>query len=69
MKAASVAFAVAAIAAAGLLAPAHAQERMVPLAVSGEWASMAHHPSMIERPDVCITMNRAYPVITHTHYI
>jgi hypothetical protein len=57
MKAASVAFAVVAIAAAGLLAPAHAQERMVPLAINGDWGTLAHQAGLLSRPDMCLTGN------------
>jgi hypothetical protein len=34
-----------------------ADEQMVPLAVSGDWMTMAHRESMIARPDVCVVLN------------
>jgi hypothetical protein len=36
---------------------ARADEQMMPLAISGEWAAMAHKPSMTQPPDVCVAMN------------
>jgi hypothetical protein len=36
---------------------AKADEQMMPLAISGEWAAVAHHASMTEPPDVCLVMN------------
>lgn len=34
-----------------------ADEGMVPLAESGDWIAMAHHPSEIAPPDVCIAFD------------
>jgi hypothetical protein len=36
---------------------AQADERMVPLAVSGDWIAMAHHTSMTAAADMCLVIN------------
>lgn len=36
---------------------AAADEQMVPLAQSGDWAAIAHRPSMTAVPDVCVAIN------------
>jgi hypothetical protein len=38
---------------------AHADEGIIPLAESGDWAALAHHTSMTAPPDVCLAMNAA----------
>jgi hypothetical protein len=44
-----------------LSASAYADERMVPLAQSGDWIAVAHHESLTARPDMCIAMNATTP--------
>ena len=39
--------------------PSIADEQMTPLAVSGTWIAMAHKPSMIAPPDVCLAVDSA----------
>ena len=36
---------------------ARAEEQMVPLVVSGEWATLAHRPSMLAPPDTCLVVS------------
>jgi len=42
-----------------LFAPgvARADERLVPLAISGDWVALAHQTSITARPDVCLVSN------------
>jgi hypothetical protein len=39
--------------------PAMADEQMRPLAMAGTWIAMAHQPSMIAPPDVCLALDAA----------
>ena len=41
----------------GTVATAAADEEIIPLAESGDWAAAAHHTSMTAPPDVCVAMN------------
>lgn len=43
----------------GAALPAAADEMIVPLAMSGDWAALAHRPSMTAPADVCLATNMA----------
>lgn len=47
------------VALAATIAPLSADEQLLPLAISGDWVTLAHRPSLIAPPDVCLVGNPA----------
>jgi len=56
MRNAAVAIMVSVFVGLATLGTARADEQMVPLTESGDWAAFAHHVSMTAPPDVCMAM-------------
>jgi hypothetical protein len=44
------------------IAALHADEQMVPLAISGEWIAFEHRTSLIAPPDVCVVGNPVHGI-------
>ena len=45
------------VATLSILSLARADEQLTPLAINGDWAALAHEPSVIAPPDVCLVVN------------